>query len=108
MMTRKIATMATMATATLALAFTAGPVLANDTGAPTKDISYADLNLSSSEGQARLEQRIESAARSVCRQHETQSGTRMRSPHLSACLANARASAKKQVATIMADQRRGG
>ncbi|MEM1052145.1 MAG: UrcA family protein [Pseudomonadota bacterium] len=94
--------------ATLALAFTTSPVLASDTDVPTKGITYTDLNLNTAQGQARLEQRIESAVRSVCSEHEHRSGTRIRSPQLNACLANARASAKKQVAAIMADQRRGG
>ncbi|WP_298306546.1 UrcA family protein [uncultured Erythrobacter sp.] len=97
-----------IASATLALAFTASPALASSSDLPTKDVSYADLNLNTPQGQARLETRLESAARSVCRSHERRSGTRIRSPHLDACLANARASAKKQMAAVMADQRRGG
>lgn len=98
----------TMATATLALAITASPALANDQGIATKEVGYADLNLNSPEGQARLERRIESAARSVCSVHENRTGTRLRSPKLDTCLASARASGKKQMATIMSDQRRGG
>jgi len=105
MKTRNIAT---MATATLALAFTASPALASSDEVHTKMVDYADLNLSSPEGQERLERRIESAARSVCSVYENRIGTRLRSPELDACLANARAGAKKQVATIMSDQRRGG
>lgn len=95
-------------TATLALAFTTSPALAGASELPSKDITYADLNLNTAQGQKRLETRIESAARTVCRHHESRSGTRIRSPYLDACLANARASAKKQMAAIMADQRRGG
>lgn len=99
---------ATVATAALALAFTTSPALATSGEVHTKDVEFADLNLSSSEGQARLERRIESAARSVCSVHENRTGTRLRSPELSTCLANARASGKKQMATIVSDQRRGG
>jgi len=105
MKTRNIAA---MAATTFALAFTASPALADDSEVHTKMVDYADLNLSSPEGQERLERRIESAARSVCSVHENRSGTRLRSPELDACLANARAGAKKQVASIMTDQRRGG
>lgn len=97
-----------IAGATLALAFTTTPALAGNSDLPSKDIAYSDLNLNTPQGQARLEQRIESAARSVCRDHERLSGSRIRSPEHGACLANARASAKKQMATIMAEQRRGG
>ncbi|KEO89430.1 hypothetical protein EH31_12350 [Erythrobacter longus] len=99
---------ATMATATLALAMTASPAFAGSAEVHTKMVDYADLNLASPAGQKRLEQRIEAAARSVCSVHENRIGTRLRSPELDACLANARAGAKKQVATIMSDQRRGG
>ena len=94
--------------ATLALAFTTSPALANGSEIATKDVEYADLNLSTPEGQARLQQRIESAAKSVCSAYEHQTGTRLRSPEHTACLATARASGKKQMAAIVADQRRGG
>ena len=94
--------------ATLALAFTASPALANSSEFVTKDVEFADLNLSTPEGQARLEQRIESAAKSVCSVYEERTGTRLRSPKHTACLANARASGKKQMAAVVADQRRGG
>lgn len=105
MKTRNIAA---MATATLALAFTASPAMADGSETYSKTIQFADLNLASPEGQARLEQRIESAARSVCSVHENRTGTRIRSPELDSCLANARASGKKQMASIMSDVRRGG
>jgi UrcA family protein len=94
--------------ATLALAFTTSPALAGSSDLPTKGVDYSDLNLNSPQGQARLEQRIESAARKVCRDLERSSGTRIRSHEHGECLANARASAKKQMATILSDQRRGG
>lgn len=97
-----------IASATLALAFTATPALANTSEVPTVGVEYADLNLSTPEGQARLERRIETAARSVCSVHENRPGTRIRSPELDTCLANARASGKKQMAAIVSDQRRGG
>ena len=94
--------------ATLALAFTASPALANSGEFETKDVEFADLNLNSPEGQARLERRIDSAAKSVCNVYEQRLGTRLRSPEHVACLANARANGKKQMAAIVADQRRGG
>ena len=97
-----------IASATLALAFTTSPALAGSSDLPTKDVAYEDLNLNTQKGQERLEQRIEAAARKVCRDLERPSGTRIRPAAHGACLANARASAMKQMATILSDQRRGG
>jgi len=97
-----------IASATLALAFTTSPALAGSSDLPTKEIAYEDLNLNTQKGQERLEQRIEAAARKVCRDLERPSGTRIRPAEHGACLANARASAMKQMATTLSDQRRGG
>ena len=99
---------AAIAAATLALAFTASPALAGSGEVASKSVTYADLNLGTPEGQARLDRRIESAAKSVCRVNDIRTGTRVRSPHIDACLANARASAQKQVSAMMAETRRGG
>ena len=98
----------TIAAATLAMAVTATPALAGSGDVASKSVGYADLNLSTPEGQARLDQRIESAAKSVCRVYEIRTGTRLPSSQANACLANARASAKKQVSAVMAETQRGG
>ncbi|MEP0390525.1 MAG: UrcA family protein [Erythrobacter sp.] len=105
MKTRNIAV---MATATLALAFSTGPAFANPGEVQTKSIAFADLDLNSPQGQERLERRIEAAARSVCSAHESHLGTRLRSSQHNACIANARAQAKKQIASAVSNQRRGG
>ena len=97
-----------LATATLAMAFTASPVLAGSGDVASKSVGYADLNLATAQGQERLEQRIDAAAKSVCRVNEVRTGTRLPSPNVNACLANARASAKKQVSAMMAETQRGG
>lgn len=97
-----------IAIATIAMAFTASPVLAGSGELPSKSVGYADLNLGTPEGQASLDQRIDAAAKSVCRVNEVRTGTRLRSPQVGACLANARASAKKQVSAMMSETRRGG
>ena len=39
---------------------------ATETGVATKTVSYADLNMNSAEGRARLDARIRAAAKSVC------------------------------------------
>ena len=97
-----------LASATLALAFTASPALATSGDVPTRSVSYADLNLNTAEGQERLALRIEAAAQNVCSAHKERVGSRIPSPELKPCLANARASAKKQMAAVVAEQRRGG
>ena len=54
------------AAATLASALSATPVFAKAATPGVRVVSYADLDLSSSAGQARLEQRINAAVRDVC------------------------------------------
>lgn len=97
-----------LASATIALALSASPALANTTIVPTQTIETADLNLETPQGQARLEQRIKYAAREVCGFYDTRSNSRIRSPEVSECLVAARASAQRQVAAMIEDQRRGG
>lgn len=76
--------------------------------APTIKIETADLNLATPKGQKTLENRIERAARAVCRATQPNTGTRIMSQEATACLTAARAQAREQVAAIMADQQRGG
>ena len=63
-------TIALAATTCAALALTAAPAAATDiVVAPetiTVRVSYADLNLATPEGRARLDRRIAGAARSIC------------------------------------------
>ena len=54
------------AAATLAAAVTAAPVFAKPIAPQVRTVSYADLDLSTVAGQARLEQRIQAAVRDVC------------------------------------------
>lgn len=97
-----------IATATLALAMTSGAAIAQPTVPVSKQVEFADLNLSTPEGQARLETRIETAVRDVCSDHLTSSGTRIRPSGYYECLADARASTKAQVAEVMEEYQRGG
>ncbi|MEE4201244.1 UrcA family protein [Erythrobacter sp.] len=91
-----------------ALTLTAGAALADNTVPVSKSIEYADLNLDTAAGQKALEYRINSAARDVCGADEVRTGTRIKSPEISACLADARSSAKRQVAAMIAKEKRGG
>ena len=54
------------AAAALASAVTTSPVFAKAATPGVRVVSYADLDLSSSAGRARLEQRINAAVRDVC------------------------------------------
>lgn len=54
------------AAAALASAVTASPVFAKAVTPGVRVVSYADLDLSSRAGRARLEQRINAAVRDVC------------------------------------------
>ncbi|HYD12388.1 MAG TPA: UrcA family protein [Allosphingosinicella sp.] len=63
-------TIALAAAACAATALTAAPAAASDIvvtpATVTVRVSYADLNLASAEGRARLDRRIAGAARSIC------------------------------------------
>lgn len=101
---------------TLAKAFAAiglagaaiSPSLAGEPDRMTVTIGVADLNLATPEGQRTLDRRIEKAARSVCRVPKVMTGTRIMNQDARACLAEAKAAARQQVAALAADQQRGG
>lgn len=100
----------THALATLALAGAAiSPALAAGAADPmTLKISTADINLATAQGQRMLDQRIEKAARSVCRVADHKTGTRIMNHEARACLAKARAEARQQVAALNQIAQRGG
>ena len=97
-----------LATAAFGMAFTASPALAGPEELPTESISTAGLDLNTAEGQRLLDERIDRAAREVCRVNYVRTGTRIRSTEARECVAKARASAQRQMATISQNQRRGG
>lgn len=94
--------------ASIALVATATPAIAGPMDVPTQKVSYADLDLTSPEGQAVLDRRIDAAARKVCAMDEIRTSTRIKSRESKACYAKARASAANQVAGIVADKQLGG
>lgn len=97
-----------IAAAAISLAVGATPVLAANPTTMTLSINTDDLDLDTQAGQKALDQRIERAARTVCRITSPTTGTRVMSHQARSCLAKARASAKTQVAAIMENKRRGG
>jgi UrcA family protein len=57
---------ASLLAAGTALTAAAGPAIASPAAAETRIVSYADLDLSSAAGRARLDRRINAAVRDVC------------------------------------------
>lgn len=92
----------------IGLALTATPAFAGDKNVPQVEVSTAGLDLSTAEGQRMLDQRITRAARKVCRVDYIATGTRIPHRQSRACMARARASAQRQVASIIQEQQRGG
>ncbi|MEM7665352.1 MAG: UrcA family protein [Pseudomonadota bacterium] len=97
-----------LAAATVGLAVTATPAFAGSTDKQSIDVSFADLNLSTPEGQETLDKRIKTAARKACGLDQVRTGTRIKSSSATNCYNNAMTSVKRQVAAAVADQQRGG
>ncbi|MCA1661178.1 MAG: UrcA family protein [Novosphingobium sp.] len=99
-MTRKLTALAAAALATLSTFAATVPA-----SAETATVRIADLDLSTAEGQAKLEARIARAARRVC--SEVMTGSRI--PDVDeACVSKARASLDRQIAARRAPSRSGG
>ena len=65
-------------------------------------VRYADLDLSTSAGQAQLERRINTAARSACGMDEGTIGTRLTSREAQRCYAQAKTRMSEQIAAAVA------
>jgi UrcA family protein len=99
----------THAFAALGLAGAAiSPAFAAEPGVMTINVITADLDLATAKGQKTLDQRVEKAARTVCRIADVRTGTRVMSNDARACLAKARSDARQQVAALVQEQQRGG
>ena len=79
--------------------------ITSQASAETARVITSDIDLSSAEGQAKLEKRIAFAARAVCSQKVT--GSRMARVD-SECVASARASIEKQLAARRGSSVNGG
>ncbi|MXO91444.1 UrcA family protein [Pontixanthobacter aquaemixtae] len=89
--------------AAISAACTAAPAFADSIS-----IQYRDLNLSTAEGQAKLEQRIDRAAKKVCKLGDHTMGTRISDPSAKACYAKAKKQASRQMAAVVQDRNLGG
>ena len=65
-------------------------------------VKYADLDLTTSAGQARLERRIDKAVREVCGMDQTNVGTRLPSDEAEQCYNETKVRIQAQVATMVA------
>lgn len=90
----------------LALAALATPAAAQTISI---DVSYADLDLTSPQGQAALDRRIDSAAREICGGEEQRTGTRIvMNTKVRTCIAEVKAKAAIQVAAAKRERQLGG
>lgn len=87
----------------IAAAITATPALAADRAA---HVPYADLNLASAEGQAELQDRLDKAARKVCRFEDD--GQVSTPADENACYRATRQKVDVQVAYLTSEIQRGG
>ncbi len=98
---------ATLTAAALGLTLSAAPAIAGDER-PSTRVEYKDLNLTTPEGQEKLERRIDYAARTICGVGRVRTGTRIASSQSKECLKAAKQSAKQQVAAMIEREQRGG
>ena len=83
----------------------ATPAAAQSQPGQTVAVKYSDLDLSTEKGQAKLDRRINAAAREVCKTNTVRTGTRMRSNDQTQCLEAARASVRTQLAEVIGEER---
>lgn len=98
----------TLTGAAIGIALIASPAMAGKAHTQSLQIEYSDLNLNSVEGQARLEDRIDAAAKKVCKLNEQRTGTRLRSNERRECFAKAKKSARNQMAVTIQETQKGG
>lgn len=84
------------------------PAMAGNARPMTIRVPTADINLATPAGQKTLDQRVEKAARQVCRTINAATGTRLMNKDARTCLAKARNDARQQVAALTTGQQRGG
>ncbi|QZH74974.1 MAG: UrcA family protein [Erythrobacter sp.] len=96
-----------LAAAMLASAFTATPVLASQDGEPAEAyVRYDDLDLSTERGLGLLESRYRDAAQYACGMDIRETGTRMARREARLCYAEKLRNYEREVAAIIAADRR--
>lgn len=105
-MKTRFAPLASLAAFGLAVSAGAAPASAKSVSI---DIEYADLDLTSPQGQAKLERRIDAAARQICGANEQRTGTRIIiDPKVRTCIAEVKAKTAPQVAAAKRERQLGG
>lgn len=94
-----------VALALIAFVGSTAPVLAQPL---SHNVSYADLDLTSPQGQAMLDRRIRAAARDICGGDTRRTGSRMTDANMAVCIADVKAKAAAQVAAAKRDRQLGG
>ena len=90
----------------LALAASAAPAAAKTVSV---DVAYADLDLTSPQGQSVLDRRIDSAARHICGDGRQRTGTRIvDNAKMRVCVAEVKARTASQVAAVKQERQLGG
>lgn len=84
------------------------PALADTAERKTIAVKTSDVDLGTPQGQKIMEQRVEKAARTVCRATNFTTGTRLMNHETRACMAKARRDAKQRIAALTLEQQRGG
>lgn len=91
--------------AALGAAMLSAPAVA---AGPSTGIRYADLNLTTPEGQAQLDRRIDDAAKAMCGIADIRTGTILQGTKQKECYESAKASAHKQIAERLSHQTQQG
>lgn len=97
-----------LAAASLGAALAAVPAVAGTKAESSMTVQFEDLDLTTSEGRAELDQRITLAARRACGVGRHTTGTRSISRDQRRCIANVEKQAKTEIAALMGDQQLGG
>ncbi len=84
----------------MSIAALAAPASAAPAGQAIR-VEYSDLNLTTAEGQATLDRRLDDAARQVCGIGAMQTGTRMESRDARRCYREAKTSLAQQFANLV-------
>ncbi|HEX7711665.1 MAG TPA: UrcA family protein [Sphingomonadaceae bacterium] len=93
----------------LIFAAAAGALLAAQPAiAESLAVPYDDLDLSTPQGQKKLEQRIDKAAKQVCGVNSAVTGTRLPSPEAHECVKQAKQEIGRKLAALFDRQKAGG
>jgi len=84
----------------------AAPAMATEKASAS--VQYADLDLTSEDGQRELDRRISRAAKAVCESELQRTGTRIRNSAYRECQASVQAQLERRIARITTGQQRGG